>query len=82
MQGKINKGLELEYSIIMPVWNKGNFLESALKSLQRIDYPEDCFELIIPVVHDDKESQKIIRKETMGSSVTIILIPCSGIHRS
>lgn len=82
MQRKRNKALELEYSIIMPVWNRGNFLESALKSLRRIDYPEDRFELIIPVVHDDTGSKNIIQEEMMTSAMTTILIPCLGIHRS
>ncbi len=35
------------FSIIIPTYNRPEQLAACLKSLTRLDYPQDCFEVII-----------------------------------
>lgn len=52
-----------EFSIILPLCHNISFLRSALKSLRQINFPSDCFEVLVSGGNDDDESRKIVVNE-------------------
>lgn len=73
---------ELEFTIIIPVCHGRNFLDTALGSLLRIDFPADRFEAIVAGAFDDEESKQIVRCQSDRAAFSIIYIDCSGKKRA
>ena len=49
----------VEFSVILPVCHGGRFLEAALASLLRMDYPPECVEVIAAVADSERDSAAV-----------------------
>ena len=73
---------QLEFTIIIPVWHAGDFLRSALRSIQQLDFPRDRFEVIVAGAQDDHSSQQIVQTCAAESTFELKFIGCSEPHRA
>jgi GT2 family glycosyltransferase len=73
---------DLRFSIILPVWHGGGFLEDALDSSRHLDFPPDRFEVIVAGEEADVASQRIVEAAKERSAVPIRFVGCSGTRRS
>jgi glycosyltransferase involved in cell wall biosynthesis len=66
------------FSIIIPTYGRPNQLEVCLNSLSRVDYPSNCFEVI--VVDDGSETppEAVVANFRDQISITLLIQPNSG----
>ncbi|RJQ45940.1 MAG: glycosyltransferase [Nitrospiraceae bacterium] len=73
---------DVRFSIILPVCHGGTFLKSALRSLDKMDYPPELFEVRIAVQADDSVSQAIITEESSRMKAAVTYIETDTKNRS
>ena len=71
-----------EFSIIVPVWNKGHFLRNALQSLRELKYPSEQFEVLVPGLSDDNASRQIIQDAARKSTFSVSFVESSNAKRA
>jgi GT2 family glycosyltransferase len=52
----------IAFTVILPVFHSGHFLDDALQSLRYLDYPPECFEVLVAGRENDQEAQAIVRR--------------------
>ncbi len=70
------------FSVILPVFHSGRFLQEALRSLKELEYPAEGFEVLVGGNQDDEESQRIVAEEAGSAAVSIRFIPSPFDHKA
>jgi len=59
---------DIAFTVILPVFHSGRFLDGALRSLRYLDYPSECFEVLVAGRENDQEAQAIVSRYAKVSS--------------
>lgn len=73
---------EVRFSVILPVCHGGIFLKNALRSLNKIDYPTELFEVLLAVQADDGVSKAITNGESSHMKAKVTYIETDNKNRS
>ncbi|MHC4758564.1 MAG: glycosyltransferase family 2 protein [Planctomycetota bacterium] len=73
---------QIEFSIILPVFHGGSFLNKALESIRQIDFPPDSFEILIASNTDSISSRKIVESQAALANFAIRYINSDCRRRS
>jgi cellulose synthase/poly-beta-1,6-N-acetylglucosamine synthase-like glycosyltransferase len=60
----------------------GRFLREALVSTNQIDFPADCFEVLVVGADDDDEARHIVEAESRSAKFDLRYVGCSASSRS
>jgi cellulose synthase/poly-beta-1,6-N-acetylglucosamine synthase-like glycosyltransferase len=69
-----NDGLLPRYTVLVPLYREGNVVRHTLKSLERIDYPEDRLEVLLLIEGSDSDTRNAL-PSNLPAHFRIIDIP-------
>ncbi len=72
----------LHFSVLLPVYHSGRFLQEALRSLKELDYPGTGFEVLVGGNQEDEESRRIVAEEADHAAVSIRYVPSPLEHKA
>lgn len=72
----------IEFSIIIPIFHSGLFLRKAIVSTRQIDFPPDCFEVLVVGTKDSEESRRTVETEAATAEFHLRYIECASPRRS
>ena len=70
---------EIKFSVILPVCHGGSFLTNALKSLGRLEFPRERFEVLFAGPASDEDVRHTVESFATGSKINLKYI---GVVRS
>jgi GT2 family glycosyltransferase len=73
---------EIEFSVILPVCHGGDFLKNALKSLGRLEFPRERFEVLFAGPDNDEELRHAVESESARMNITMKYIGAVRSNRS
>ena len=72
----------LDFSVILPVYHSGRFLQEALSSLQGVDFPPERFEVIVSGGADDRSARGIVEQAAAEALFHMAYVDCARPTRS
>jgi GT2 family glycosyltransferase len=72
---------DITFSVILPLYHRGDLLRCALAALRAIDYPADRFEVLVPGPPNDP-AQAIVREAASGAPFRMDYVPVAGTTRA
>ncbi|MHC4131858.1 MAG: glycosyltransferase family 2 protein [Planctomycetota bacterium] len=63
--------VKIEFSIIIPIFHGGSFLNKALESIRQIDFSPDSFEVLVSGSADSISSRKIVESHAVSANFAI-----------
>ena len=63
------------YTVLVPLYKESKILPHLIQHLLALDYPKDKLDIILLLEQDDAETQTAIKKHTLPSHFSLLLIP-------
>jgi GT2 family glycosyltransferase len=73
---------EIKFSVILPICHGGNFLKNALKSLGKLEFPRERFEVLFAGPDNDEDLRHAVEAESARTNVTMKYIGAVQSNRS
>ncbi len=73
---------EIKFSVIMPICHGGKFLENALISLAKLEFPRERFEVLCAGPDNDQELRHIFETASANKKIDLHFIPVVQSNRS
>ena len=73
---------EIKFSVMMPICHGGKFLENALISLAKLEFPRERFEVLCAGPNNDQELRHIFETASANKEIDLHFIPVVQSNRS
>ena len=73
---------EIKFSVILPICHGGSFLTNALRSLGRMEFPRESFEVLFAGPDNDEDLRHAVESESARTNITMKYIGAVQSNRS